>query len=168
MKPSFGALLLCAFVVTAVQARATVLPDACGSDKVRFDVTTQLGQPLPAAPEAGKARIVFIETTTGMSVTSRIGMDGAWVGADQGNSYFALDVTPGVHHLCANWQSTFAVLDKNIALFPLTAEPGKVYYIRVKIMMGKDFVDFDLAPVNEDEARYLIKVSALSAGTPKK
>ena len=168
MKPSFGALLLCAFVVTAVQARATVLPDACGSDKVRFDVSPQLGQPLPAAPAAGKAQIVFIETTMGLGVTSRIGMDGVWVGADQGNSYFVLDVTPGVHHLCANWQSTFAVLDKNIALFPLTAEPGKVYYIRVKIMMGKDFVDFDLAPVNEDEARYLIKVSALSAGTPKK
>ena len=94
-----------------------MLPDACGDDSVKFDVKTEKGQPAPAPPPAGKAQIVFIQnfekpSNTWMSPTIRVGMDGAWVGANQSNSYFTLTVDPGVHHLCVSWQAVWSVLKK--------------------------------------------------------
>jgi hypothetical protein len=44
-----------------VQARATVLPDACSDDKVNSDVTTQEDQPAPEPPGNGRAQIAFVE-----------------------------------------------------------------------------------------------------------
>jgi hypothetical protein len=107
MKPSLRAFFLCASLACAGQVRATALPDSCGDDKVKFDVKTEEGQPPPAGPTEGKAQIVFIENENQMigpfmHATVRLGMDGAWVGANYGNSYFALTVAPGVHHLCAS------------------------------------------------------------------
>jgi hypothetical protein len=42
-------------------------------------------------------------------VTVRIGLDGTWAEASHGKSYFAFSVTPGEHHLCANWQSVIGL-----------------------------------------------------------
>jgi hypothetical protein len=105
MKARLVLLLLCASLLSAVQARAkTILPDACGDDKVKFDVTTQKNQPAPAPPADGKAQIVFVENQEAKAtlhyVTVRYGVDGAWAGANYGNSYFAVTIDPGVHHLC--------------------------------------------------------------------
>jgi len=66
MKPRFSALFLYLPLVFALQARATVLPDACGDDKIKFDVSTKSKQPPPAAPADGKAQIVFIENENHM------------------------------------------------------------------------------------------------------
>jgi hypothetical protein len=41
---------------------ATVLPDACGADSVRFKVSNQKGQLAPGGPAADKAQIVIVET----------------------------------------------------------------------------------------------------------
>lgn len=168
MKRLVAMLSLCICLGAGFQARCVTLPAACGSDGVRFGVTTQPGQPAPAPPAAGKAQVIFIETVYGMSATARIGMDGAWVGADKGNSYFILDVSPGLHHLCANWQSSFQTIDRQVQLFALNAEPGKVYYFHVKAVSTKYDLDFTLAPLNVDEARYLIQTSGLSTSTQKK
>jgi hypothetical protein len=84
MTRILGAFLLSAFLACAGQAAANTLPDSCGDDKVKFDVTTQEGQPLPPAPPAGKAQIIFIQTENQMvtpfsDATIRFGMDGSWV-----------------------------------------------------------------------------------------
>ena len=50
-------------MVIAVQARATTLPDACGDDKIKFDVKTEKSKTAPLPPAAGKAQIVFIDNT---------------------------------------------------------------------------------------------------------
>lgn len=168
MKQALCAALFCACVAMSFQARCATLPSACGDDKVRFDVTTEPGPPAPAPPAPGKAQVVFIETVFGMSATARIGMDGAWVGADKGNSYFTLDVPPGLHHLCANWQSSFQTIDRQVQLFALNAEPGSVYYFHVKAVSTKYDLDFTFAPLNVDEATYLMQTSGLSASTQKK
>jgi hypothetical protein len=48
-------LLLSSFLVVPVVATcATVLPDACGNEKVSFEIQLQKNPPGPAAPEAGK------------------------------------------------------------------------------------------------------------------
>jgi hypothetical protein len=170
MKSVFAALLCSVCFGASLQARCATLPDACGNDGVKFDVATQKDHTAPTPPTAGKARIVMIETSDyvspGSRATARIGMDGAWVGANKGNSYFAFDVTPGLHHLCANWQSSFKGLDKQVELAPVNAEPGKVYYFLVKVKASKYFEDFTLAPLNVDEATYLIQISALSTSKP--
>ena len=47
------------------------------------------------------------------NATVRLGMDGTWTGADNRTSYFVMEVTPGVHHLCASWQSSPKMPAKN-------------------------------------------------------
>jgi len=68
-----------------------------------------------------------------MYATVRFGLDGAWAGANNNNSYFAVTVDPGVHHLCVSWQSTLRMLKKSIDVASFTAEPGKVYYFAANV-----------------------------------
>lgn len=150
---------------------ATDLPDSCGNDKVKFNVKTEKGQPETAGPVEGKAQIVFIEGENQMVVpfhdaTVRFGMDGAWVGADYGNSYFTLTVDPGVHHLCASWQSD--IEKKNVDATSFTAEAGRVYYFAAQITVNsRSSVTFGLSQLNEDEAKYRLKTLKLSTSKPK-
>ncbi len=172
MTRILSAFLLSAFLACAGQAAANTLPDSCGDDKVKFDVTTQEGQPLPPAPEA-KAQIIFIQTENQMvtplgDATIRFGMDGSWVGVNNGNSYFALTVDPGVHHLCASWQSVLGRLKKNVDLTLFTAEPGQTYYFAAQVTVtSRDSVTFALSQLNQDEGKYRLKLSKLSTSNPK-
>ena len=168
------------FLATAL-AQATTLPDACGDDKTKFDVSTAKNQPAPAEPAAGKALIVFTESfqqnqgfCIGCKVTTRVGVDGAWVGANRGNSYFTLAVDPGAHHLCVGWQSVFGKLKRQVGLASFTAEPGKVYYFETHVKItsfgehaGNDY-ELELAPLNEDEGHYRVKAWELATATRKK
>ena len=141
MKPRLVGLLLCASLLTAVHARAkTILPDACGDDKVKFEVKAEKDQPPPAPPADGKAQIVFIENENqglgmGQHATVPLGLDGAWAGANNDNSYFVANVDPGVHHLCVSWQSSLKMLKKSIDVASFTAEPGKVYYFAANVTL---------------------------------
>jgi hypothetical protein len=188
MNPKLAVLLLCVSLFPAVQVQAkdkTILPDACGDDKVKFDVTTQKNQPQPAPPAAGKAQIVFLETEDkpwgclGCAIpTSRVGLDGTWVGANKNNSYFVLDVDPGVHHLCADFQSVFGRTRQKAGLTSLTAEAGKVYYFEAKETItvhrygtgpgSSSERDIDLAfgQLSEDDGKYRLKISALATAKP--
>lgn len=68
MKTILVSILFCASLFATVQARATILPDSCGDDNIKFDVKVKAlaegkpnPNPAPAPPEAGKAQIIFIE-----------------------------------------------------------------------------------------------------------
>ncbi len=103
-----------------------------------------------------------------MHATVRFGIDGAWAGANNGNSYFALTVDPGVHHLCASWQSTLETLKKNVDLTSFTAEPGKVYYFAAQVTVNsRNSVTFGLSQLNEDEGRYRVANLKLSTSKTK-
>jgi hypothetical protein len=137
MNQRLVVLLLCASLLPAMQAWAktkTILPDACGDDGVNFDVETKKDQPPPVPPTSAQAQIVFIETMSkapgciGCDLITRVGVDGSWVGANKGNSYFTLTVAPGVHHLCIAIQSWVGRYKKGVSVESFTAEPGKVYY----------------------------------------
>ena len=184
MKPRLIVLFLCASLFTAVQAQGAkvILPKACGDDNVRFDVSTQKGQPPPAAPEAGKAQLVFIETMEKGGYTcighcpefvTRVGLNGAWIGANKGNSFFAYTVDPGEYHLCVDWQSARGKLRRKVGMDAFILDPGTVYYYQVKvksIMMSDTYSELDLKLValSQDEANYLFPLSALSISKPKK
>jgi len=132
MKLTVGALLLAFTLAFANRSSAATLPDACGDDKITFEVKTQKDQPAPAPPDAGNAQIVFVEKfdslgfCIGCEVTTRVGVEGKWVGANHGNSYFAYTVTAGEHHLCVDWRSVEDHLRRKVGLASLNAEPGKV------------------------------------------
>src|SRR6185312_9705018 len=80
----------------------------CGPAAVHFEVKTEKHH-LPVRPENGKALVYFLQDDTQFQSrprpTSRIGIDGTWVGATKSNSYFYVSVDPGEHDLCSSWQS---------------------------------------------------------------
>jgi len=132
---------------------------ACGDVNLSMAVNLDNKQHPVAQPGPGMAQIYFIQDT-GLSITiayptTKIGIDGKWVGANKKNSYFSVFVAPGEHHLCAAIQSSF--VQNDIELAHLTAEAGTVYYYRTRIITSKDgplYLGF--VPVDSDEAQYMI------------
>jgi len=145
---------------------------ACGPAQVQFDARAAKDQP-PAQPEAGKSLVYVVEVFEAVNPiggpTLRVGLDGRWVGADKSDSYLSFSVDPGEHHLCTRWQSRLKRFSDKAAFAGFTADPGKVYYFRARIIEG-DGSNFslDFAPVNEDEGKYLVASSAPSVSHPKK
>lgn len=106
-------------------------------------MTTDKGQHPVAKPDAEKAVVYFVEDDSEFGTvpkpTTRIGLDGAWVGATHGNSYFYVPVDPGEHHLCASWQTAVVVFQGHqTAAAHFTAEPGGVYYFEVRNTWARD------------------------------
>jgi hypothetical protein len=184
MKQIPGILMLFLAFACAARSGAAAMPDGCGEDKAKFDVATRKGQPEPAPPGAGKAQIVFIETLDGCAGCStppmRFGGDGEWAGADKGDSYFTVDVLPGVHHLCAAWQGSFGESKKEPRWIEFAAAAGKVYYFEAKVAIvtrltgvGIDATTetdgtVNFAQLSEDEGKRRVNASALSVSKRKK
>ena len=147
-----------------------------GPDKVQFDVTTDKKQhpEAKAKAEAGKAAVYVFEDERrepnelfGL-VTTRIGVDGQWVGANHGKSYFFFSVDPGSHDLCANWQSSFKMYSKLVSAASLTAEAGKVYYFRAVVEERTHTpTAVRIEAVDPAEGQLLVAGSALSSSHPK-
>lgn len=150
----------------------------CGPSKTKFDVTLNGSQAVPARAEVGKALIYVIEVFRRPpgeigAPTIRVGLDGAWVGANHGTSYLSFTVNPGEHHLCTNWQSVFKRLSDQHSLTSFTAEAGKTYFFRVQTHVesegrGSEVWYIDLQPINPDEGKYLIASSPLSVSQAKR
>jgi hypothetical protein len=141
---------------------------ACGPDKIHFDVEASDFSDSIAQPASGKALVYVISDQPG--TIARFGLDGAWVGALNGNSHMSFFVDPGERHVCANWQSIFSVRSKYVALSSLTVEAGKIYYLRIRFTVqgenGPPIMDLDV--MNEDQGRYLVLNSEISRSHPNK
>ncbi len=96
----------------------------------------------------------------------KLAMDGAWVGANHGNSYFSVSVEPGEHHVCVTLQSSFVAQRVELAHF--TAEAGKTYYYRSELVTSRSVELLELDPIDSDQGKYLIDSFPLSVSTPKK
>jgi uncharacterized protein DUF2846 len=144
---------------------------ACGNFSVSMAVNLDDSQHSVAQPEPGKARIYFFQDT-GQAITvayptTKIGIDGSWVGANKKDSYFSVDVDPGEHHLCAAIQSAF--IRKYVELARLNAEAGKVYYYRTRIFYSQNGPEyFSFSPADSDEGNYLIESVPLATAKAKK
>jgi hypothetical protein len=161
------------------QVAAARAAAGCGPDKVRFDVTTDKKQHPEAKAEAGKAAVYVFEEERrdpnelrfgiADTATIRIGVDGQWVGADHGKSYFFFSVDPGSHDLCANWQSSLKSLSKLASAASLTAEAGKVYCFRAIVEERTQTPPgVRIEAVDPAEGQLLRAGSALSSSHPKK
>jgi hypothetical protein len=137
------ALLVILFSVSLFaqdQSAITAAEAACGAKETQFDAKQDtIHHPTPQ-PEPGKALVYVIEDlgqcpgcapnsyawSTGVEdALTRVGVNGAWVGANRGSSYIAFSIDPGDHHLCANWQSSLESRSHAFAMAGFTAQEGK-------------------------------------------
>jgi hypothetical protein len=162
------------------QAAAARTAAGCGADNVSFDVKVDKKQhPAPVA-EAGKARLyVFEELKTDDTailiggVTTKVGLDGNWLGGNKDGGYVFFSVNPGDHRVCAAWQSSIEGLARLASAASFTAQPGDVFYFRIKVRAfsprgGRGDYDLNLEPVDPAEAQLLIANLAPASSHPKK
>jgi hypothetical protein len=183
MKAALVALLFAASAFAQDQAAITAAEATCGAKDVKFEAKQDSTQHPTPQPEPGKALVYVVldlgqcsACTSHTSVfytdveyaLTKVGMDGAWVGANHGSSYFFFAADRGEHHLCINWQSRLDIRSRALAMASFTAEEGKVYYFRERIFPGAHDYSFDLDSINSDEGKYLVASSPLSVSHPKK
>lgn len=152
-------------------SQLSVITRACGPDEEKFTVSEAAakGQITPLAKNLSRI-VVFpeaISVVAGCRYTTRIGIDGQWVGATCPGSYLSYDVHPGEHHVCADLQKKN---QNDVALYQLTAEAGRVYYFRAEIIDFNRYgvnTAMHLEPVNEDEGQLLLQLRAKSTSKSK-
>ena len=177
MKILLATILLVSSTFAADKAAITRSLAACGPLDIRFDVTAEENQHPTGQPEEGKALVYVVQDGEFIcllcSTTTRVGEDGKWVGANDGQSYFYFYVTPGEHHFCTD-QQTKSEDNRIAALAPLTAEPGKTYYFRARVRLrfererDERVWILDLDPINSDEGQLLVASSNFSTWRMKK
>ena len=166
MKTALIALLFAASAFA--QEPSAGVASACGPKDGSFNVKLDESQHTLAQPEPGKARVYFIQekAADALSLATRIGLDGAWVGVNKNNSYFAVSVEPGEHHVCASVQSHRG---HPVGFVHFTAEAGRVYYFNARVVYGEEAeASLFLGAVDSDQAEYLIATFPLSVSNPKK
>ena len=158
-----------------LKPRRTRIAPGCGPDEVKFEVKTEENPHPVGLPDAGKALVYFVqdesEFNTVFKPTTRYGVDGGWVGATHGSSFFYLSVDPGEHHLCASWQAGVVFgHGHKVAVAHLTAEVGGVYYFRSKseVVHGGGTANIDLEPLDSDQGQLLASKYSFSTFHQKK
>jgi hypothetical protein len=172
MKTALVVILLAVSAFAQDQAAITAAQAACGpkiSNSPPNKIATQ--HPTPQA-DPGKALVYVVQNLGEMQCSgcalTKVGLDGAWVGATQGSSYVYFPAEPGERHICVNWQSRLEWRSRSLALANFTAEAGHVYYFRIRLSISRSIYSFDLDPVNSDEGKLLVASSAYSVSHSKK
>lgn len=153
-------------------------PGGCGPNEITFKVNTEKHAQRPGPVGADQA-LVFVIQDDNMFMTRprptvRVGLDGEWVGANHGNSWFNFYVEPGDHQLCASWQAYFPLkTGSRSAAARLSAEAGRVYFFRVRDYYASDSSGMiiqppsvELEPLDEDEGALLTSRYPLSKAQP--
>ncbi|MGA8271839.1 MAG: hypothetical protein WB919_09805 [Candidatus Sulfotelmatobacter sp.] len=160
------------FAVSAIAQGSPPAPStaACGKGNISFKVKLDGSAHVMAQPDPGKALLYFFhDAGTGQTLgypTVKLAMDGAWVGANHGNSYFPVSVDPGEHHVCVTLQSS--LVGQRVELAHFTAEAEKVYFYRTRLVMSRSVELLEIEPIDSDQGKYLIASFPLSSSTPKK
>lgn len=152
------------------QGDPSVGAPGCGPEKQTIEVI-KTKKYSSIQPDPGKALLYVVQDDTHFETrprpTTRIGLDGIWVGATQGSAFFRALVDPGEHHICASWQGSFGLIEvgTRVAALHFTVEPGKSYYFRVRnrFIRERGPADLDFAPVDSDEGQLLANKAALSS-----
>ncbi len=148
--------------VPARTAPATVA--ACGVMSQNFSVTEGASPKTGEQVPEGKALVYLLEDirhTPFNTVNFRVGVDGKWLGATRDKTYLSFAVEPGEHHLCVDVQGhAWGQLEKGITLRRLNVEEGKTYYLRARMVWGKNTLPLIFVePVDEDEGQLLLQTS---------
>lgn len=179
MKRFMLLLLVCAAPVIAQDRSAELRAAAgCGAAATEFSVKVDKNQHFVTQPEPGKALVYVIaqedanDSYNKGEITTRVGLDGTWVGANYGTSYLSFPLAPGEHHVCVDWQSSLASRQQLGGAAELTAEAGKTYYFRTRILpsglTGGHREELWLKQVNSAEGLLLLSKAGQSAWKEKK
>ncbi|MGA8270698.1 MAG: hypothetical protein WB919_04005 [Candidatus Sulfotelmatobacter sp.] len=152
---------------------------ACGPEgEVQFDIKTDKSQHPAPKPEPTKALVYAIEDQRqdlrpclgNCGAITKLGLDGTWIGANRGSSYFFFSIEPGEHHLCASWEKGSRRPEERASLASFVAEAGHIYYFRVRTteIVPAGFYSLDLEPVNSDEGQLLVAATPHSSFHQKK
>jgi hypothetical protein len=162
MKTSVMISILSLLFAAVAEAQSTSVAGACGQPTTKFDVKSS--PYVSPGLEPDKAVVFIIErdltTRTFVTPSTRLGMDGEWLGATSGNSYSFFVVTPGVHHLCADTKFG-GVGGVGRAFLHFNAKPGATYFFEVRNTRvgdphwGEELRDVSLEQLDEDEGEYL-------------
>ena len=149
------------------------LASACGPAHIGYKVDLDRNQHGPMPPEAGKAMVYFIhdagipfEKLTFAYPTTKYAVDGNWVGAGHGDSWFAVAVAPGEHHVCTVLQTSF--MDQRVELAQFTAEAGKSYFFRTRLVMSQSVELLEMERIDSDEGNYLTDQYPLATSRVRK
>ena len=164
----FLAVSACAQDKSAIAAAQA----ACGPKNAKFSASQDHKQHPTPDPDPAKALVYVVQELGELKcedcALTRLGLDGTWVGANQGSSYFFFWTEPGEHHLCLNWQSWMEARSQAFAFANFTAEAGQVYHFRARIFPVRNNYSFDLDAINSDQGKYLVASSPFSVSHPKK
>lgn len=140
----------------------------CGPTKTQFEVVMGEHDQTVPVRSPGKAAVYVIEVQKpeGTGVTTRVGLDGNWMGANTGAAYMSFEVEPGDHHVCVDWQSSVRARQQAIAAAVVTAEAGERYYFVAEVLVGEP--DLTLTEVDEAEGLALMSRYGKSAWKEKK
>lgn len=147
----------------------------CGPATMRFEVKMDKKQHALSQPEADKALVYVIQQGRPLgadfTVTTRVGLDGNWVGANHGESYISFEANPGDHQVCVDWQSSLKSRQRLSQAMQLTAEAGKTYYLRAEVVMSQATEAHDellrLGTVDKAEGILLLSKAGQSAWRAK-
>lgn len=179
MKILLAVVLFALSAFAQDQAAIASAEAACGPTRIQFEVSADKSQHSAPKPEPGKALVYIVEDERqdlppclgNCGDITKFGIDGRWIGANRGSSYFFFSIDPGEHHLCATWDKGGTRAQDRTSLLRFTAEPGDTYYFRVRVTAmapPTGFYSIDLEPVNHDEGQLLVAASAFSTFHPKK
>lgn len=179
MKRFMLLLLVCAAPVLAQDRPADLRAAAgCGPAASEFSVKVDKNQHAVRQPEPGKALVYVIaqenpdDSYNIGDITTRVGLDGTWVGANYGQSYLSFPLAPGEHRVCVDWQSSLASRQQLSGAVELTAEAGKTYYFRAWVLpsglTGGPREGLWLKQVDSAEGLLLLSKAGQSAWKEKK
>jgi hypothetical protein len=118
-------------------AKTAAVVAACGPDPYKGSPEPVRAGTPPGPPEAGKALLylytedVPVRGSFGFEV--RLGMDGRWVGAAPLAGYMAVEIDPGLHHLCTAIHGFLG--GKSIVwVGRLEAKAGETYFVNSRTL----------------------------------
>jgi len=175
MLRSLFAIVILTLPVYAQDEHPARTSAGCGSQAIQYAVKGDKTPHPIVTPEPGKAAVYIVQqekrdvdSLNLWAVTTRIGLDGAWQGANHGQSHSLLSVDPGEHHLCVDWQSSLKEFSNAGSATTFTAEAGKTYYFLATVEeRQKHEPAILLEAIDPAEGQLLISKSSLSKSHPK-
>jgi hypothetical protein len=149
----------------------------CGPANVKLSVKTDKQQHPNTVPGAGKALLVVftqseIDAQTQLigHVTTRVGLDGNWIGANHQGSALTYAIEPGTHRVCSDVQPYGPPgAQKLSGDVELVAEAGVTYYYRGWVGQLPNIpLSLRVEPMQQAEGLLTASNAALSTPAPKK
>ena len=149
-------------VARSQQKRTSELA-ACGPFESKLKVSTSKKPPPSDTGTTEKTAVYVIQTNQQRVIpecrmVTRFGIDGSWVGGNCTDTYFRVELAPGLHHMCGEWQTKMLFQKRPISALSLQLSAGKIYYVRANFALasraGHNAIDLQI--IDEDEGKLLI------------